>query len=323
MNVIVYHQVKTGTDCPDGICAAWIAAKALGHETVELAPEVYRSERDKNSYRVPFDARNKTIVFVDWAGYSEINMIALSRLAEEIIILDHHKSQEEVLHRLGSLSNLFVGYVPNEIGCGASIAWDYFFPDTPQPDWLKSVRLRDTGMGGYWQGQQEYHESVNAALSMRRKGKIGWDAFPVFDELLATPNASEILYREGLESVEYKNTLCRQAVDKWKGDSVYVRLSLEYENIYRGDSHQVEVPFLQITDPSLDCYYSWIGTFLAQATDSPYVAVMTTDRSSVSLRKRPESDCDLSEVAKLFGGGGHHAAAAFSIKQEADGTNAL
>jgi oligoribonuclease NrnB/cAMP/cGMP phosphodiesterase (DHH superfamily) len=314
MNVIVYHQVKPGIDCPDGICAAWIAARALGYETVELVPEVYRSEQDKNSYLIPFDARNKTIVFVDWAGYSEFNMFAISRSAKKVIILDHHKSQAETLHRLGSLMNLFVGYVPNEIGCGASIAWDYFFPDTPQPDWLKSVRLRDTGMGGYWQGKQTYHESVNAALSRRRKGKSGWDAFPVFDELLATTNASEILYQEGLESIVNKNLLCRRVVDKWKSNPVYVRLSLAAEVVYKGDSHQPKVPFLQITDPSLDRYCSWIGIFLAEVTDSPYVAIVTSAKTSVSLRKRPESDCDLSEVAKLFGGGGHDAAAAFSIK---------
>jgi len=47
--VVVYHQVKPGTDCPDGICAAWVVLKAIqeqGCNKFELVGDSYLNDKD-------------------------------------------------------------------------------------------------------------------------------------------------------------------------------------------------------------------------------------------------------------------------------------
>jgi hypothetical protein len=315
-NFIIYHQVKKGTDCPDGIAAAWIAAKAHGYHT-KLVPEIYRSEGAWEEYELPFDPTDAKIVFVDWAGYPDYLFQSIALQASEVIVLDHHGSRgKELIELSDRLDGFFPGYAPNEVACGSTLTWDYFFPAEDRPWFLKYIRTRDTGMGGYWQGKLPKHEAVNAAISRMRRGKVGIEAFCVFDELLEEPELEKTFAESGLPDVEAKNDLAWQEVNWWRENRQYIRLDERFSFLYKGgDEVLPEVPYLEMKDPNCDRHYSWVGTYLSEIhPTAPFVVIVTaTEPRTMHLRKPHNSRTDCGAIAKQFGGGGHAAAAGFSL----------
>ena len=331
--IVITHFVKPQTYCPDGAAAAWVVAKAYNFN-VEVHGEVYRQEKDwERMYQysggsllmLPYDPRDRDIILVDWAGYPVELMVLLQRHAKSITILDHHKTRVEDLNQLGSLSNLYYGYVPTELGCGASIAWNYYFPLDDPPWFIKYVRSRDTNRGGFWQGKLPEHEAVNFAIGNLRKGiKSQTDLFTVFDYLY-TIAEWELDIDAGVKQVDFKNEVCWDEVRRWELDPSYIELNDAYGYLVRGDLSDLQkpdhidlsVPCCQIVNPSADRFYSWVGTYLSEVNpDAPFVVIKTSQGGndlSVHLRKPLASDADCGAIARYFGGGGHADAAGFPL----------
>lgn len=302
--IVVYHQVKPGTDCPDGICAAYIAAKALqeqGCTEVELVGDSYLNDKDyqQPEYVLPFDPVDRQVIIVDFS-YPQQVLQVIASFASEVIVLDHHKSRGEFLLQM-SLENIIKGGFEEE-ECGASFAWRYFFPDKPQPWFLPYVRQRDIGADGYYQGLIPESEAIGEAMSARRRGKTGIDAFPVFDELLNL-SAAELIAEEMPKILE-RNKLIQEYLYQWEsqwgGYLMYITIS------------GYSVPYFALP-PHLFRYYSMVGAMAAlRYSKQPFVAVVTDDPRKFSLRSRPDG-ADVSEIAKKLGGGGHKNAAGFSL----------
>ena len=298
--IIVYHQVKPGIDCPDGICAAWIVAKALqerGCTEFELIGDSYLNDGDyqQPEYVLPFDLASRQVIIVDFS-YPQQVLEHIASFASEVIVLDHHKSRGEFLVQM-SLENIIKGGF-DEQECGATFAWRYFFPDKPQPWFLRYVLQRDIGADGYYQGQIPNSEAIGEAMSARRQGKVGIDAFPVFDELLSVSVAD--LMSEGMPKILQRNRFIESYLSEWDCDSRYIEIA------------GVKVPYFPLP-PHLFRYYSMVGAMgAARYHEYPFVAVVTEDFQKISLRSRPDG-ADVSEIAKKLGGGGHKHAAGFSL----------
>jgi hypothetical protein len=338
-SVIIYHQVKPGVDCPDGACGLWVIwsflkQQGLEDDEIQIVGETYRQDSEWKEYALPFSPIDKDIYFVDWSGYPRDLMELIAHLATDVVVLDHHKTRLPDLNQLGSLKNFFNGYVPNEIGCGSSIAWNYCFPVLPQPWFIRYVRSRDTGAGGlgYWEGKLPRHEIINTAISGLRKGKTGKDAIAVFDYLNSI-NEDELDLCAAIADVEEKNNLAWEQVKRWELNPTKINLGQEYSKLMQAtkkklsaeaekaeieslssDLLNIDVPCIKIDDRRCNRHYSWVGTYLGQVNpEAPYVIIYTTDRSSVHLRRPANSEVDCGLVAKAFGGGGHEKAAGFPL----------
>lgn len=298
--IIVYHQAKSGVDCPDGICAAWVVAKALqerGCTDFELIGDTYLNEKDyeQPEYALPFDPADRQVIIVDFS-YPQHILQHIVAFADEVIVLDHHKSRGEFLLQM-SLENIIKGGF-NEQECGATYAWQYFFPNTEQPWFLAYVRQRDIGADGYYQGLIPESEAIGEAMSARRRGKIGIDAFSLFDELLNV-SASDLI-AEGMPKIAERNCLIESYLSEWNDNSQYT------------DVLGFTVPYFELPR-NLHRYYSMVGAIGAvRYHEYPFVVVVTDDPKNFSLRSRLDG-ADVSEIAKKLGGGGHKHAAGFSI----------
>lgn len=232
--IIVYHQQKPGVDCPDGICAAWVVAQKF--PDFELVGDVYlnNQEYEEEGYQLPFDPTGKDVIIVDFS-YPKAILEFIADRANKLYVLDHHKSR---MSDINSLSDRILGgYDADE--CGATFAWKYFMGDVGMPWFLSHVRDRDIGTNGYYEGEIPHSEAINTAISTRRKGLVGVEAFPIFDQLLKeTP---QDLINEGLPAIEERDRLVKEALNQYNGALLRVAEYL--------------VPCYQIVNPNAHRHY--------------------------------------------------------------------
>jgi hypothetical protein len=312
--VLVYHQTKPGTDCPDGICAAWIAARYYGYNDVELAPVVHHNDSEyTDDFVIPFDYVGRYVVMLDFA-YNQFLMDKIAQGAERLIVLDHHEPRAKILDNLSNFSeSVFAKYSPNEYDCGATLTWKYFFPGEQAPWFLQHVWERDTGANGYYDGEIPYSEKIGNAMSFLRSGAVGKDAFPIFD-LLASLDHEQIglIERIGFNCLKERDALCQKEIEYWENYPGFTRIideSQEPEIMYEN------IPALKIQNPKCDKYYSWVGTLLARKYKNIFVVIQTTtSNTDFSLRSHSSSKINLGKLAEANGGGGHFHAAGFSIR---------
>lgn len=294
MLYLVYHQVKLGTDCPDGVCALWIAHAALtvqGQREIQIIPDQYLNASDYRSaeYQLPFTPKHGDSVYLLDFGYPVAILNRILDTGAELLIFDHHKGK---MGDISSLQSRIVGGLSLD-DCGATFAWRHFFPDQPEPWFLKYVLQRDTGKDGYYDGDIPDSEAIATAMSARRSGLVGEAAFPVFEALLSASPAE--LLAEGKPQIDVRDRLVGAELSR---TLFVVKLSGQW------------VPILQIQDQQCDRHYSIVGTRLARrhAWWAGFVVILTTDQSSWHLRS---IGFNTIPIAQAFGGGGHERASGF------------
>lgn len=115
---IIYHQYKPGSDCPDGLAASWIAAKALPE--AKVIGWVYQTPAPD------FLKSGDSVVCVDFSFPAAVLNQWYSQ-GIEVIIIDHHES---ALNNLSGLSDrILLNFDLSE--CGATLTWRHFFPNQP------------------------------------------------------------------------------------------------------------------------------------------------------------------------------------------------
>jgi oligoribonuclease NrnB/cAMP/cGMP phosphodiesterase (DHH superfamily) len=291
---IVYHQIKDGIDCPDAICASWIAARAIGGHGWELIPQVHLKSDDYRFESLPFKSMGNDLYLVD-ISYPESILNQIKRQANKLVVLDHHKGKEFVA-KFG---------VFDIAECGATLAWKYFHGTgiagrLAMPWFLPYVRQRDIGADGYYQGEIPESEAIGEAMSARRREYgSGVAAFKFFDELCGIPKS--ILIQEGLPKIAERNRL----IDQYLDDK-----SLEFMDVAG-----VSVPYFDLRDrPDLHRHYSMVGARAAiRLPQHPFVALTTDDPKQVSLRSRRYGGADVEIIATSLGGGGYEHAAGFVL----------
>jgi uncharacterized protein len=125
--ICIYHG-----NCADGFTAAWVVRLALG-EDVEFYPGFYREP--------PPDVKDKDVYIVDFS-YKPSVMERIIADANEVIHIDHHETAIQAMECFCH-KKLFKFYSPENTESGAMLAWRYFYPDKPVPQFIKHVDDRD------------------------------------------------------------------------------------------------------------------------------------------------------------------------------------
>lgn len=302
---IIYHAVKDGIDCPDGICAAWVTVRALGLKDgeYELIPIAHKNNDEyfAPDFQLPFEPEGD-IYMLDFV-YPEaiIRSLIDNENIGNIVVIDHHKNQNFIARLIdasGAIDGIF-----DIAECGATAAWKYFHGSgiagkISEPWFLPYVRERDTGSNGYYSGLIPKSEAIGEAMSIRRKQfGVGVAAFPFFDRLVDTDK--EELIAEGLPLIEARD----RAIDRY----------FEEASVCLMDVASLLVPFFDLQSyPDLHKHYSMVGAKGALLYQIfPFVAI-TTDGKNISLRSCDDG-MDVALVAKTLGGGGHEHAAGYKI----------
>nr|WP_288453408.1 phosphohydrolase [uncultured Pseudomonas sp.] len=270
----IYHA-----NCADGFGAAWVVRKALGADNVDFHPGKYGEPAP--------EVEGRDVILVDFS-YKRDQLLQLAQSARSILIIDHHKSAAEDLANIPEAprdwnrwldSHNPLGAVFDMNRSGAGLTWDYFFQGLPRPRLINHIEDRDL-----WRFALPGTKAVTAALFSHAQD------FHLWDDLM----------KRHLSDLRGDGHAILRAHDKNVADIV-----LNARRLTVG-GHDV---------PALNCPHfmaSDAGHILAQG--EPFAACYsdTPNGRAFSLRSQPEG-LDVSEIAKLYGGGGHRNAAGFTV----------
>lgn len=287
----IYHG-----NCADGFGAAWAVRNALKNradvESLEFYPGVYQQQ--------PPDVAGKVVVMVDFS-YKRPVIEEMSKSAEAILILDHHKSAAEDLAGLPEPPVLvdhlgdglpMTGWLPlggiyakfDMSKSGAVLAWEHFNHGTA-PQILHHIQDRDL-----WKFALPNTREIQAALF-----SYPYD-FEVWESLILGTDIGRLI-SDG------------QAIDRkhLKDIKEFIEAAMTRAHI---GGHIV---------PCLNAPYffsSEAGHLMCKGY--PFAACWwETEAGRVFSLRSDENGIDVSEVAKKYGGGGHKNAAGFSVPHDA------
>lgn len=222
----------------------------------------------------PPDVKDKHVIFVDFS-YKRPVMEGILRDAASVTIFDHHKSAIENLEGLRFTRSVF-----DTSRSGAMLAWNFYFPDKFPPEFVKYVQDRDL-----WTRELLYSREVSAAMFAYEYDLEVWDSFARMD-MMELAKQGTILNKKLVKDI-------KDIINSNKREMVI-------------GGHRVPVVNIPYTMVSEACNFMNVGVpFAAAYSDTSKVRVF-------SLRSA-EDGIDVSEVAKLYGGGGHFHAAGFSV----------
>jgi len=199
-------------------------------------------------------------------------LLKMKEVATSLIVIDHHKTAAEDLFGLDFC-------IFDLEHSGAALTYKYFFPE--QSHWLVDyVEDRDL-----WKFELPKASEVGAAIASYPHTFEAWDA-------LWNERALEELAQEGSAILRYQ----RQIIAKALASAQEVTIRGHKVLISNSSVLQSEIANILSTERSF-------GVVWSQQSDGRY---------RYSLRSKPGSEFDVSEVAKLYGGGGHKHAAGFT-----------
>lgn len=273
MDMVLYHA-----NCADGFCAAWLCH--LAWPDAEFVPVRYGQS--------PPDVSGKDVLVVDFSYKREI-LLAMHECANSLVVLDHHKTAQEDLDGLD-----FCTFDLEK--SGARLAWDYLagrglLPSHIGGQWTGGgphwiVRyVEDRDLGRIFDGTSTLGRSreVNAALSSYPQDFQMWDVL--------SWGTTSSLRDEGEAILRYQE----KVVDD------HVR-----------NAREVSLAGHRVLSVNATALFSEIGNNLAEGRPFSVCYFVRQDgKIQVSLRSR-DGGVDVSEVARMFGGGGHPRAAGFT-----------
>lgn len=277
--LIIFHA-----NCYDGFTAAWIAKKAFERSGIECG--IHAASYGTRPPTVG-ELAGRAVHIIDFS-YPREEMIDIARACDSLVVLDHHKTAEAALANIESEPGLEGARILFDMNrSGAGLAWEFYNPAVPMPDWIAAVEDRDL-----WRFDLPCTAEIHAALASY---SMTWDNWEAINE-----KSTHSLVNEGTAIARYIDVYCEKA-------SQEVR-HVEWDGLHWA---VVNVPYQNASE---------MATWLMRRVgcDASIAYFQRSDaRWQFSLRSRPRGDDegrDVSEVAKRHGGGGHRNAAGFDLE---------
>lgn len=286
----IYHK-----NCADGFTAAWIVKRSIGD--IDLFPANYGDD--------PPPVAGRDVVIVDFS-YPLPVLERMANQAHSIIVLDHHRTAAEDLKGLIRAPSDFstwraaawdslplsprirLAVIFDMDRSGAQIAWDFFYPPASlRPPIVEYVADRDL-----WRWELPFSREISAYLGSFPQRTVTWDE----------------LARQ-IESEQYFDGIRQQgaAILRKQGKDVTEIVVVTRRTARIGTLVMpfANVPHMLTSEAGAQLALESSGGVAATYWDGPNGRV-------VSLRS-VGSGPDVSEIAKLYGGGGHSRAAGFQM----------
>ena len=222
----------------------------------------------------------RDVIMVDFS-YKRPVLLEIAKQAKTVLILDHHKSAEADLVDLPE--NVTIHFDMDR--SGAMMAWEYFHPDTNPSFLIRHVQDRDL-----WRFSMEQTRAFQANLFSMEYTFENWD---MVDDLCADDYKYWSFIGAG-EAIERKH---------FKDIKELIKVAATRSTIAGFDVPTLNAPYFFSSDA---------GHIMAEK--EPFAACYwdTAEGRTFSLRSE-EGGQDVSEIAVLFGGGGHKHAAGFQL----------
>jgi oligoribonuclease NrnB/cAMP/cGMP phosphodiesterase (DHH superfamily) len=231
-----------------------------------------------NGVDLPKGITNKIVYVIDFSLKKGSQMRQLVKNNKKVVALDHHHDAEQ-------FAQMAHEYLFDNNRSGATVAWSYFYPQKPAPLLLKYVEDLDI-----WRCRLPHTFEASAYLDLFDHDFLTWNNLVrAFDDKKSRLK----IFEKGATLLEYENKKIQDLVVK---NAELVKL-LKYK-------------VLAVNSPN---WASKIGNLLCRK-HLPFGIVWSKRGDSVVVSLRSEKGkFDVSKIARKFGGGGHKAAAAFSV----------
>ncbi len=264
--LVIYHG-----NCADGFSAAWCFWHRYG-DSIDYAAGVHQTP--------PPDVTGRDVYLVDFS-YQRAVVTEMLTSAKSITLIDHHKSALQDLAGLEGLKTF-----TDLERSGATLAWDYLFPDQKRPPLIDYVEDRDL-----WRFKLPDSREIQADMLSYEYNFATWD------KLMAADQTQLAKMAEAGAAIERKHH---------KDVAELVKVSQRRMAIGGYSVLVANVPYTLGSDAA---------HLLAQG--EPFAAYYWDSRDGRTFGLRStEAGIDVSEIARQYGGGGHPKAAGFKVARE-------
>lgn len=293
----IYHA-----NCLDGFTAAWVVHSALGgDDAVDFVPASYGD--------APPDVTGRDVIIVDFS-YKQPVLADMAADANSIYVLDHHQTAEQELSGYlvdptAPIGTLMALREPQErpVGVfdmtrsGAHLAWNHFFPE--QADNYPRI-VRHVGDRDLWKFKYPETRNICALLAAVPRTFQVWYA-----------HHNDLERPDGFKRVQL-NGACIEMAHRGKVQQL-LDTGVRHMMICGYIVPVCNAPFFMASD--LAGAMAKQAVFAATYMDTP-------EGRQFSLRSG-EHGADVSEIAKVYGGGGHKGAAGFMRPHGWEGEQSL
>lgn len=263
--VVLYHA-----NCPDGFGGAYAAWKKFGNTAS------YRAV--KHQLPLPEGLASARVYLIDFC-YAREEMEELASIVSSLVVLDHHEGVEDVIEAQPE-------YVYDATRSGATIAWSYFHPDEPVPEFLRIIMK-----GDLYQPFTDEERALASYIYAQPRDFALWDALRAEVE---DPIQRQQLMARGSAYTEHFQMLVAQLATQAAWGMF--------------EDHKVAI----ISGPRM--FATELGTYLRKR-GAEFVLITRNEPNgnlSVSMRGG-DTKIDLAKIAQKYGGNGHPGSAAFSL----------
>jgi oligoribonuclease NrnB/cAMP/cGMP phosphodiesterase (DHH superfamily) len=277
--LIIYHG-----NCADGFSAAWCFWRKF-KDQADYVAGVYQQP--------PPDVTGRNVFLVDFS-YKRDVVEHMLKLAGSVTLIDHHKTAIEDLRPLKEQTIMTngdgrgdnFGWFCDMNRSGATLAWDYLYPEEDRPLLLGHIEDRDL-----WRFKLAGTREIQAYVFSHEYSFELWDKLMSADqvELLKMTAAGAAIERKHHKDVAELVAVCKR------------RMMIGGHNV-----PVASLPYTLVSDAA---------HLMAQG--EPFAACYwdTPDGRSFGLRATEEG-LDVSEIAKQYGGGGHAKASGFKVPRD-------
>jgi oligoribonuclease NrnB/cAMP/cGMP phosphodiesterase (DHH superfamily) len=274
--LVIYHG-----NCADGFSAAWCFWRKYG-DACEYLAGVYQQP--------PPDVTGREVFLVDFS-YKRDVVEQMLAVAASVTLIDHHKTAVEDLQPLFRQDSWTgpppcLNHYTDLNRSGATLAWDYLFPNEQRPALLGHIEDRDL-----WRFKLPNTREIQALVFSHEYTFAQWDklmsAGPV--ELLQMTVAGAAIERKHHKDVAELVNVCKRRMV-----------------IGGKDVPVASLPYTMVSDAA---------HLMAQG--EPFAACYwDTPKGRIFGLRATDGGADVSEIAKQYGGGGHAKAAGFTVPRD-------
>ena len=278
--IVIYHN-----NCPDGFTSAWVFWRKFKNNNIKFLPYNHGEE--------PPNVSKKNVYIVDFC-FPRKKIMEMSNKANQLTILDHHKSAKEDLQDLDLGEKGDVVFDMSR--CGAQIAWDHLFPNDPRPWIIDYVGDRDL-----WQFKLSFSKEVNSCLEYDGFFK----SFEKIEETINDTTIKDKCIEKGKNILDFTNKLVKSFADQAILTKCIID-NTEYKVYLVNCPHHYRSEIGNYISTNFNCDFS-----------ASYLYNFEKKLWKISCRASDNSPLDLSIItSKVNNGGGHPKAAGFSIYEE-------
>ncbi|MGH7141265.1 MAG: hypothetical protein ACREGH_01355 [Minisyncoccia bacterium] len=225
---------------------------------------------------MPRDLAGARVYFIDFC-YDKDTMLAYEKEALSLTLIDHHAGARDV-------SEAVHDHAFDDARSAATLAWSYFNPGVPVPEFLSYIEDSDL-----WRYALPFSKEIGAYLFMVPFDFEEWDR-------LSRDFEDQRIFEQLAERGSYYQEYFTRAVEKL----AHFAEPVEF------DGYTV----LAVNGPRI--LRSELGYVLSK-WQSPFGIVYYKAGGVWHITMRGDGVINLAEIAKRYGGNGHHNAAGFRV----------